>query len=230
MQKKVLITGASKGLGFYLVKNFLKEGYFVIATYRKDKNFLKEIESENNLYLVEMDVSNELSVKNALSKTKEITDRLDILINNAAVYLEGKKPTPVLEEIEINKALQTYDINALGALRVLKYFFPLLKQESIILNISSEAGSISNCWRDREFGYCMSKAALNMLTMIVSNYSKDKGIKVFSIHPGWMKTEMGGMEADIFPEDAAKGILKFISSVKDKTKNFYDYNGNPMNW
>lgn len=230
MEKVVLITGASKGLGLVLVEKFLLKDYIVIATYRKDKEFLANI-NHQNLTLFQMDVSEELSVKKCFEEVSKFYKSIDILINNAAVYLEGKKPTPPITEIDIEKAMLTYNVNSLGPLRVLKYFYPLVikGQDRLIVNISSEAGSIADCWRDREFGYCMSKAALNMLTKILSNYGKKDSVKVYSVHPGWMRTDMGGSDADISPEEAAEGIVNFVLS-EHPSHEFYDYKGNPMKW
>ncbi|MEJ5283588.1 MAG: SDR family oxidoreductase [Brevinematia bacterium] len=230
MKKVVLITGASKGLGFVLVEKFLLKDYIVIATYRKDKEFLEKIKHQN-LSLFQMDVGDELSVKKCFEDIIKSYKSIDVLINNAAVYLEGKKPTPPITEIDIEKAMITYNVNSLGPLRVLKYFSPLIMKgkDKLIVNISSEAGSIADCWRDREFGYCMSKAALNMLTKILSNYGKKDGVKVYSVHPGWMRTDMGGSDADISPEEAAEGIVNFVLS-EHSSHEFYDYKGNPMKW
>ncbi|MCX7820823.1 MAG: SDR family oxidoreductase [Brevinematales bacterium] len=230
MNKIVLITGASKGLGYFLVENFLKKDYIVLATYRRDEELLKTI-NHHNLRLFQMDVSEESSVKNCFEEIRKIYYKIDIIVNNAAIYLEGKKPTPPITDIDIENVITTYNVNAVGALRVLKYFYPMVlkSEDKLIINISSEAGSIADCWRDREFGYCMSKAALNMLTKILSIYGKKDNVKVFSIHPGWMRTDMGGKEADISPEEAAIGIVKFVSSPAANHE-FYDYTGKPMNW
>ncbi|MCX7720403.1 MAG: SDR family oxidoreductase [Dictyoglomus thermophilum] len=228
----VFITGASKGLGFSLTELYLDKGHKVIATYRKNLEKLEEIKNHPNLILHPMDVSDEESVRNAYEYLKNKINYIDILINNAAVYLEDKSKT--IENIDIEKAIVTMNVNSIGPLRVLKYFYSLVEKgnKKLIINISSEAGSISNCWRDREYAYCMSKSALNMLSAILQNYSIPKGIKVLSIHPGWMRTDMGGPDADIDPKEAAEGIYNL--SVKDwdpKDKNIYmDYKGNLMTW
>ncbi|MGC8764743.1 MAG: SDR family oxidoreductase [Brevinematia bacterium] len=237
MGRYVLITGTSKGLGRFLVTDFIKAGYIVFAGYRKEKEYLVELESKyKELLPIQMDVSDEASVIKAKEKVKGITNSLDILINNAAVYLEGKKPDlPSIEEIDIQKVIDTYNVNSAGCLRVLKHFYKMIEngKQRLIINISSEAGSLQDCWRDREFGYCMSKAAMNMATRILHNYSKNKGIKVISLHPGWMKTDMGGMDADIYPEEASRKIVEFALKLDEKDvlyHQYYDYNGNPMKW
>jgi NAD(P)-dependent dehydrogenase (short-subunit alcohol dehydrogenase family) len=228
----VFITGASKGLGFSLTKLYLEKGHKVIATYRKNLEKLEEIKNHPNLILYTMDVSDENSVKNAFDFLKDKISHIDILINNAAVYLEDK--TKTIENVDIEETITTLNINSIGPLRVLKYFYSFVERgnKKLIINVSSEAGSISNCWRDREYAYCMSKSALNMLSAILQNYSIPKGIKVLAIHPGWMRTDMGGPNADIAPEEAAEGIYNL--SMKDwdiSDKNIYmDYKGNLMTW
>lgn len=228
----VLITGASKGLGYSLTELYLSQGHKVLATYRKNLEQLEKIKEDPNLILCQMDVSEEESVKNAFDYLKTKTNYIDILINNAAVYLEDRSKT--IENIDIEKAMITLNINAVGPLRVLKYFYNFVEKgnKKLIINVSSEAGSISNCWRDREYAYCMSKSALNMLSAILQNYSIPKGIKVLSIHPGWMRTDMGGPDADIAPEEAAKGIYELSMKQWDlNDKNIYmDYTGKLMTW
>jgi len=228
----VLITGASKGLGYSLTELYLSKGHLVIATYRKNLENLEKIKENKNLLLYKMDVSDEESVKTAYEYIGNKVKYIDILINNAAIYIEDKSKT--IENIDIENVIQTLNVNSIGPLRVLKYFYPLVEKgfKKLIINISSEAGSISNCWRDREYGYCMSKSALNILSAILQNYSKNKGIKVLSIHPGWMRTDMGGPNADISPEESAEGIFNLSLKEWDvNDKNIYmDYKGNIMTW
>jgi NAD(P)-dependent dehydrogenase (short-subunit alcohol dehydrogenase family) len=228
----VLITGASKGLGYSLTELYLSKGHLVIATYRKNLENLEKIKENKNLLLYKMDVSDEESVKTAYEYIGNKVKYIDILINNAAIYIEDKSKT--IENIDIENVIQTLNVNSIGPLRVLKYFYPLVEKgfKKLIINISSEAGSISNCWRDREYGYCMSKSALNMLSAILQNYSKNKGIKVLSIHPGWMRTDMGGPNADISPGESAEGIFNLSLKEWDvNDKNIYmDYKGNIMTW
>jgi len=228
----VLITGASKGLGYSLTELYLSKGHLVIATYRKNLENLEKIKENKNLLLYKMDVSDEESVKTAYEYIGNKVKYIDILINNAAIYIEDKSKT--IENIDIENVIQTLNVNSIGPLRVLKYFYPLVEKgfKKLIINISSEAGSISNCWRDREYGYCMSKSALNILSAILQNYSKNKGIKVLSIHPGWMRTDMGGPNADISPEKSTEGIFNLSLKEWDvNDKNIYmDYKGNIMTW
>jgi NAD(P)-dependent dehydrogenase (short-subunit alcohol dehydrogenase family) len=112
-------------------------------------------------------------------------------------------------------------------------FLPLLQkgQRKLIVNISSEAGSIADCQRQREYAYCMSKAALNMQSKILQNYLGSKGFKVLAVHPGWMQTDMGGSDADIHPDVAAEGIFELAARDWSSNDEIYlDYRGNSMRW
>ena len=102
------------------------------------------------------------------------------------------------------------DVNAFGPLRVTQQFLPLLEKGQMkrLVYISSEAGSIGDCPRKTEFGYTMSKAALNMEVKLLNNYLEPRGYAVFAIHPGWIRTDMGGPNADISAEEAAEDVYR----------------------
>lgn len=228
---KVLITGANRGLGLELVKLYLSKGYEVYGTSRKAINITLSNATGKFTNLV-MDVSSEKSVEEASKKLREYTQDLDVIINNAGVHFDASNNR--LEDFDFDAALETLNINSLGPLRVSKHFLPFLNsgEKKVLVNISSEAGSIGNCWRKAEYDYCMSKAALNMESVILQNYVKKDGIKVLSLHPGWMRTDMGGEDADISPLEAAKGIDKIIEEYKsDMNSSIYmDYNGKVYPW
>lgn len=229
----VLITGSNRGLGLSFTKLFLEKGYTVFACRRKISKGLNELKNQykDKLIEIKMDVSIESSVRRASKKIKKITDRLDILINNAAIY-DAKAEEKYIEDVDIESVIKTFKTNSLGPLIVLKYFFFFVfKAKGTIVNISSEAGSIEDAWRDRTFGYCMSKASLNMLSAILANYCKDKEVKVLVIHPGWLKTDMGGKDATLDPLESARSIINLIENSKKDTKiTLLNHLGEPMKW
>ena len=234
MIKTAFITGADKGLGFSLVQRFLREGIRVFAGQHHLNNDLSELAKSfpQALTPISLDVTKSDSVSQAADSVSKLNPTLDILINNAGVMLETR--TPLLElDLAHLPLFETMDVNAFGPLRVVQQFLPLLEKgdHKLILNVSSEAGSIADCWRESEFAYCMSKAALNMQSKILQNYLKPRGFKVLAVHPGWMKTDMGGTNADIHPDQAAEGIFKL--AVKDWNLDdeiYMDYHGQPMTW
>ena len=179
-----------------------------------------------------MDVSNTESVEKAAEMANQLVPHLDIIINNAAVhYFDSDN---VLEEVNIENCLETININAVGPLRVAKEFVGLLDKGTLrmLVNISSEAGSISDCTVGNWFDYNMSKAALNMESMQLHNYLSRRMITVLAIHPGWIKTDMGGPNAPQLPEEAAKSIMTTIANNIGKLNSpiFIDNVGRPMNY
>lgn len=230
MQGTVLITGSSRGLGFALAEKFLEAGFDVIATHRQDTCPALENLSQRfpgKLEILQMDVMHQSSVEQAAGTVEAKHRKLDILINNAALCLDVDD---AIEQADLDAIRQQMEVNVYGPFRVTRALLPLLEKSDrgILVNISSEAGSLGASWRDTGFGYCMSKAALNMQSRILEKYLAPKGIKVLAIHPGWMQSDMGGPEADIPPSEAAEGILGLVASDTYQDIPMYVvYNGEP---
>ncbi|WP_058308362.1 SDR family oxidoreductase [Gracilibacillus massiliensis] len=237
---KVFVTGANRGLGLSLVKSGLERGHIIFAAVRSlaDKQIddLQQLKDkyEGQLRIIHMDVTNEKSVEHAAEAVKLTDQYLDVIINNAAILNERDK---TIEELDIHACLQAFDVNTLGPLRVVKHFLPVLRMErqrkkvnnQAIINISSEAGSLSNAYSG-DYPYGMTKVALNMLTEKLKVYLKDDQINVISIHPGWMKTDMGGNNAPKLPKDTADNIFAIIENGLEIEQRFafLDDTGNPM--
>jgi len=235
MQQTVFITGADKGLGLSLTARFMEGGWHVFAGRYLSGVELSKIagQSPGQLSVVGLDVTDPASIQQAVQTVAGQAPALDILINNAAIYLE--KPVKPLEELDFGDMhfQKTMDVNAFGPLRVIQQFLPLLEkgQRKLIVNISSEAGSLADCRRSMEYAYCMSKSALNMASRILQNALKPGGFKVLAIHPGWMRTDMGGQEADIHPDEAADGIFKLAMRQWQLDDEIYmDYQGTILPW
>ena len=233
--RNIFITGADKGLGAALVAHFLRDGYQVLAgAYASSTELLSSLAGHaQQAHLIPLDVTLPESIAHAVHQILEITPALDILINNAGVHLE--KEAASLEELDFSDGHleRTLAVNAFGPLRVAQQFLPLLENghNKLIINISSEAGSIADCWRSREFAYCMSKAALNMQSKLLRNYLAPRGFRVLAVHPGWMRTEMGGQSADISPDQAAAGIFDLVRQGHELSDEIYlDYQAKPLRW
>ncbi|WP_303805996.1 SDR family NAD(P)-dependent oxidoreductase [Ruminococcus flavefaciens] len=195
MPQNVMITGAGKavGLGFNLVLRYLEAGDTVVATIRKPCPELDELQKQygDKLIIVTMDISSTASVQEAADTLSQELDHLDLLINNAvSVSPDCDKG---FFDADLDYIARTVDISAVGAMRVIRAFYPLLKKSdmtALIMNISSEAGSISKCYRTNLLDYGMAKAALNMATMNLFNTFKDeREVNIFCVHPGWIRTD-----------------------------------------
>nr|WP_315196639.1 SDR family NAD(P)-dependent oxidoreductase [uncultured Flavobacterium sp.] len=215
MNKTVLITGASKGIGFALANKFLENGFKVIGTSRSGE--IGGIENDN-FEILQLDLSElkniELLVNDLILKRTKI----DILINNA-----GIGPDLDFTEPEAITFKQTFDVNVTGTTFLTESLIENMNEEGKIINISSKMGSIELCERMDSVAYRMSKTALNMYTKIISNRLSGK-IKVASIHPGWVRTTIAKNNITmgrLSPEQSANGIYDFVIS-EFRTGIFWD--------
>lgn len=234
MNRHILITGASRGLGFCLTKKYLTEGDTVYAGVRDfNSPDIRELQEHypNNLIPVPLEVTDSSSVKMAADLVRGYTSQLDLIINNAAIH--SSSSFEVLEKTNVDECLEVYDVNAVGPLRVVKEFLGMIRlgTKPKIINISSESGSISTCGREKEFDYCMSKAALNMSTKLLSNYLKKDHVTVLAVHPGWMRTDMGGANADLDPYETACRLVDLFDTHQEKDAPiFIDNRGDTYPW
>jgi NAD(P)-dependent dehydrogenase (short-subunit alcohol dehydrogenase family) len=233
MSRRILITGASRGFGAALAGAFAERAAHVFAGSRGAHPALDAIvhRYRANITPIELDVTDDASVARALSAVSSRQPAIDVLINNAAM----RSPTVSnpIESIDFADVSRTLDVNAVGPLRVIKAFLPLLRRADapVIVNVSSEAGSIGQCRRDREFDYCMSKAALNMATALLANHLRGK-IHVFSLHPGWLRTDMGGALATLDPGAVAGAVAERILRAPPTPgpAAFIDHEGRALPW
>jgi NAD(P)-dependent dehydrogenase (short-subunit alcohol dehydrogenase family) len=182
--KKVwFVTGASKGLGLSLVKRLLKEGYKVAATSRTIESMKKELETSASFLPLEVNVTDEESVSNAISKTLETFGTIDVVVNNAGYGQLG-----TLEELSDREARQNFDTNVFGLLNVMRNVMPHLrnKRSGHIINISSIAGFLGAFpgWGI----YNATKFAVAGLTEAFSAEAASLGIKTTIVYPGYFKT------------------------------------------
>ena len=227
----VVVTGAARGLGFCLAEAYLNQGATVFGLDRLDQTAELSRIYGDRFHALRCDITDEDQVRRAAEEVTRAAGAVDLLINDAAIYLE--KPFTETNEFDAEMARRTFDVNAVGPLLVTKHFLPLVLAGSgkKIVYISSEAGSISHNWRSREYAYCMSKAALNMQSVILQRRVKDDRVKVLAIQPGWMRTEMGGSDADLDPRESAGGIVDVIARNSDLDGPMYlDYTGKTWEW
>lgn len=236
MNQTIVVTGAGKGLGYCIAKKHLESGDNVLALEYSITPGLTELAKQHpSLRAIRCDVTSTSMVKTALTPLFDRKKTVHILYNVAGIYFQ--EDCVPLEETDIDRFLSLYDVNALGQLRVIKEISPLLAKGAVILNVTSEAGSIGSCTRNSEYGYCMSKAAANMGAKILSNQLAARHIRIFCVHPGWLKTDMGGTKAllsntSITPEESAAALIDIAqnpSSIPDDVM-YLDYRKTPLCW
>ena len=217
MDQIAFVTGADRGLGLALTARLLEKGWRVFAgQYMPAWHELNALAARDPIHLdsVPLDVSDDDSVRAAARMVGERVDRVDLLINSAGVTSPTKDRT-IRESQDYAEMHRLYDVNAVGVLRVVGAFLPLMDRSEMkrLCFVSSEAGSINCCERTSWYGYCMSKAALNMATSVLFNLLRPEGYTFRVYHPGWIRSYMSGSkstEADLEPEEAAVPALTYF--------------------
>ncbi len=235
MPNTVLITGANRGIGLAITKIFLEKGYLVLAGTRDMTNSKELMELKQkypaNLQPICLDVTSDKSVAKAFKEASKYVDKLDILMNNA-----GIQPQPFdakLEDVDLNQCEEAFQSNSISPLRVAAAFLPLLRESRMprIANTSSGAGSISGKDNGLFYAYGPSKAALNMASRTMAFELKPENIIVVALDPGWVKTDMGGPNASLAPEESAAAIVKTMESLTmEKTGKFLYNDGKELKW
>lgn len=217
MNQRVLITGANRGIGLALVREFLDRNDSVIAACRNPEQ-AAELGSirpsrPERLAIIQLDVLSDAFVMAAAREAVEQYEGLDVLINNAGIF--GPEDAG-LSRLKSADMLAIFDTNAVGPVRVAAVFLGLLRRgrNPRIVNISSESGMISRRIDDpKHYAYGASKAALNFLTRAMAAELLPEGIIAVALSPGWVRTDTGGPEATLSPEDSARGIVKVIHAL-----------------
>jgi len=227
---KIVITGANRGIGLELARQYLSRGDSVHAGVRapSEAGELSSLAepSGGRLQLTACDVADEASVR---AFAAAVAGPVDVLINNAGV----RSHPDSLEQLDLDGAARTLQVNALGALRVTGALLPLLRRArgAKIVNISSELGSISGNSSGSSYGYRMSKAALNMASRSLAIDLKEEGIVAVALNPGWVKTDMGGSDAPLMVTESAAGIIRTIDGLTlQDSGGFFNFRGERLAW
>jgi NAD(P)-dependent dehydrogenase (short-subunit alcohol dehydrogenase family) len=230
MSQVWLVTGASRGLGLTFCRQLLSKGCEVIAACRNPSGAreLWELKSDYPKIFdyVELDVADEQSVK---SMAKILSGKtVDVLVNNAGI-LKGAGET--IRDIKFAEVLRSFEVNSVGPMRVVQALLPMLEKSNSprVINMSSRMGSIEDNTSGGYYGYRMSKTALNMFNK--SFVEEFPNIVSVVMHPGWVKTEMGGPSAPLERADSVAGMISVISGLKkDDSGKFLDYSGKEIPW
>lgn len=215
--KTAVITGISRGVGQALANKFLKEGYRVIGTSTSGK-----VNIENpNLTAIKLDLSDPASIVKASKEILKEASSIDALLNNAGVDLQ---PFNVID-MDISLLRKTLEINLIGLIDLTERLLPNISAKGQIVNTSSVMGSLSKDPGDEVLDdppYRISKTAVNMYTKTLASRLRKQGIIVSSVHPGWVKTDMGGEDAPRKPEEAADQIFKLATTPHQTGLFWYD--------
>lgn len=209
-QKTVLITGANRGLGAALAKEAHDLGFRVIGTAR-DVSTLKADHVDRPYVL---DLSKQNSIARVCSKIQADGLQIDLLINNAGFNPKDRKGDPnyfqstfKIENFDASNVAESLWINALAPMTLISGLLPILSEDAVALNISSWLGSIGGKTSGGHYGYAGSKALLNMFTRAAALEFSDTQRSAVALNPGWMRTDMGGSNAERTPKEVAQAVF-----------------------
>ncbi|XP_051169827.1 C-factor [Leptopilina boulardi] len=247
--RSVLITGGNRGIGLGIVKKLIQgtkfQPEFIFATCRdvSKATELKTLADSNpKLHIIEIDLNNVKDYNKVFEAINEkVGDAgLNLLINNAGVSTKFTRLGLVKEE----QLKDNFAINTIAPIMLTQKLLPLLKKgakiqedkpmsvsRAAIVNISSILGSIAQNDSGGYYPYRCSKSALNAATKSMSVDLKENGILAVCVHPGWVKTDMGGSQAPLEIENSVEDILNTLQNLKaENTGTFLQHDGTTLPW
>ena len=221
---RIVVTGASRGIGLELCQYFARQGHEVYAACRVVSTVLSQLPHPGITVIDGVDVSNDegtVTLRNALANKP-----IDILINNAGVLAADSLGDLAYDDIQ-----HQLQVNALGPLRVTEALLDNLKAGSKVAMITSRMGSIADNSSGGYYGYRMSKAALNAAGVSLARDLKPRGIAVVLLHPGFVQTDMVGFAGDISPAVSAERLAARINELTlESSGSFWHANGERLPW
>ena len=225
----VLITGANRGLGYEFVKQYSENGFEVLACCR-NKNNAKELEelaeNSNKIKVYELDVGNVKAIKSLSQQLKN--EKIDVLINNAGIYRSS-----TVGNINYDEWVESFKVNTIAPYQIVENFLNQIKNSDLkkVVSITSKMGSIDDNNSGGSYIYRSSKTALNSMMRSLTHDLKNQGVATLTLHPGWVRTDMGGPGGWIDSFESVQGMIKQIDKLTiDDSGNYLDYAGKSINW
>ena len=230
--RTALVTGANRGLGLEFVRQYADDGWRVFAACRAPKSAreLKELASRHaeRISVLALDVTDGKSVKAAAGHLRG--EPVDLLLNNAGV---GGPPGQKIGSLDYAAWARVLDANVLGPARIIEAFVENVAKgrDKRIVTVTSRMGSIEDNSSGGSYAYRSSKAGVNAAIKSFSIDLAPRGITCVVVHPGWVRTDMGGAGGKLTPAESVKSLRSLIESLKkaDSGK-FFNYDGQPLPW
>ncbi len=218
----VLITGANRGIGLEMAKQYADNGWNVIGTAREPEK-AEELNAIGNAKTMQLDAADDDSVANFMNQLGD--QPVDLYINNAGIF--GP------QEFDRDGWLELFNVNVVAPVKLanaLKDNVAKSNDKKMVV-ISSQVGSIAENDSGEMMYYRSSKAAVNQAWKSLSNQWKDEGLTLTMMHPGWVQTDMGGPHADLTPQESVSGMREVIDNLDHaQTGMFHDYSGREIPW
>lgn len=224
----VLITGANRGLGLEFARQYHERGWRIHACCRQPDDAPELMAMRSPSFLVHtLDVSDFARIAEL---AREIDEPLDLLLNNAGIYGPNKM---FLGSIDYDAWAEVFAVNSMAPMRLAECFVEHVarSERKVIACLSSFMGSMAGNISGRHYLYRSSKAALNAVVKSLAVDLKPRGIHVVTLHPGWVKTDMGGSDADLEIPDSVRGVIGLLDGINaEHTGRFFNYDGSQVPW
>ncbi len=223
--KIIVITGANRGIGLATAQELARRGAQVIAGVRKPA----VMPAASGVTALALDTADAESCRTFVDQVASKFGRIDGLINNAAILLDRDTPVLSLDESDLR---QVIDVNLIGPFRLCQLVMPMMQRQGYgrVVNVSSGLGAITEMGGGYP-SYRMTKVALNALTRILAaEIGADQNVKVNSICPGWVRTDMGGAGASRDPSEPAREIADLVSIARSGPSGGFFRYGEPAQW
>ena len=227
----VLVTGANRGIGLEFVKHYLDRGDRIIGTYRdieSSDELIQMSEDHGRLETHTLDVSSDISLEDFPNQLRDMP--IDIFINNAGVY--GPRDS-TFNNVDEKNWIPVLRVNAIAPLILTQLIIDNLRKSSVkkLIYITSKMGSIDDNKGGGSYVYRSSKTALNAVVKSISVDLADEGMRVALLHPGWVRTDMGGPNGLIDTKTSVSGMIQVIDGLEQSNSGgFYNYDGVEIPW
>ncbi len=226
----LVITGANRGIGLELVRQYLERGDIVHAGVREPAKATELAalaeRAGGRLHVAACDVADETSVR---AFAAAVPGPVHLLVNNAGMRLRPDG----LEDLDADALLRTFRVNAVGPLLLTRALLPRLREAkgAKVASLGSGLGSIADNTSGDAYGYRMSKAALSMATRSLAQDLRADDILAVVVSPGWVKTDMGGPEAPLSVSESTAGLIALLDGLTpEQSGGFFDYRGERLAW
>ena len=230
-----VITGAYRGLGLETARQLAAQGHRVVLTARREAEGRAAAErlaaASQDVRFAQLDVTAAESIRALRDMLKRDYGRIDVLVNNAGIFPDPSPGSPAASifEAELDTIRSAFETNTLAALRLCQQLIPLMEGRGCVVNVSSGMGQLSEmngCCP----GYRLSKTALNAVTRIFADELQGTDIRINSVCPGWVRTDMGGPDATLPVEEGAHGIVWAATLPADGPTGGFFRHGERIPW
>ena len=228
MTKIALVTGGTRGIGASVSISLKKAGYNVAATYNSNTEKANAFASEHEIEVFQWNVADSAACEAGVKQVQDKMGSIDILINNAGIYRSGN-----FSSVNKDSWIESFITNTIGPYEVIENFLPNLMQghEKKVVSVTSKMGSIDDNTSGGSYIYRSSKTALNSMMRSLTHDLKSHNIATMTLHPGWVRTDMGGPGGWIDVKESVSGMIdQILNLLIQNTGQYIDYDGKPIKW